>query len=97
MVQSHLVARKKSIELKDGLPRYGEEDVDFIVEKLPPHEPCSVQAFMLAVGVEPRPNGMPSTAYQRMLAAFRKGETEGKLSRNGIKWRVVRREDRRAS
>lgn len=91
------MARKSSIELRDGLPKYGEDDVAFILEKLPAHEPCSVQAFMLGIGVEPRPRGMPGTAYQRMLAAFRDGERQGKLSRNGIKWRVARKEEKRAS
>jgi hypothetical protein len=79
----------KKIELVEGLPRFQEDDVAFVVQKLPPHSPCSVQKFMRAIGVEPKPRGNTSHAYQRMLAAFREGERQGRLSRNGIKWRVA--------
>lgn len=73
-----------------------EEDVDFVVQVLPSIEPCTVPDFVRQVGFDPRPHGQPSTVYARILAAFRKGEREGRLTANGRKWRVAQEARARA-
>ena len=79
---SSLVAKK--IELREGLPRYKDQDVDFVVQELPSIQPCSIPDFVKKAGFDPRPHGSPSAAYARILAAFHKGESEGRIEqRNG--------------
>lgn len=87
------------MELRDGLPRYREDDVKFVVQELPAMQPCSVPEFCRRIGFNPRPNGIPSSVYARILAAFQQGLEDGKLTNNGRNaWRVVGKTDeRRAS
>ena len=69
----------KQIELRDGLPRYPHEDVDFIVRELPKYQPCSVAHFVKQIGHDPRPTGSTSAVYQRVLAAFRLALSMGRV------------------
>ena len=56
---------RRTIEMRDGLPRYPHEDVDFVVQELPKHQACSAAKFVEKVlGSEPRPNGSPRTVLQ---------------------------------
>jgi hypothetical protein len=90
MGSKKLTTRPGGVELRDGLPRYREDDVRFIVEELPNHSPCSVPEFCRKIGFNPRPGGVPSSVYARLLAAFQLGEEQGKLSQNGRNsWRVA--------
>jgi hypothetical protein len=95
MASKRLTTRPGGVELRDGLPRYKEDDVRFVVQELPAHQPCSVPAFVRAIGFNPRPNGAPSTIYARMLAAFQLGLEDGRLAQNGRNaWRVAERQAR---
>ena len=90
-----LITRLGGVELRDGLPRYIDDDVRFVVEELPNHSPCSVPEFVKAIGFQPRPHGIPSPVYRRILAAFELGEERGKLTKNGRNsWRVAERQAR---
>jgi hypothetical protein len=90
-----LVTRPGGVELRDGLPRYKEDDVKFVVQELPHHQPCSVPTFVKAIGFNPRPGGVPSATYARLLAAFQQGEEDGRLTQNGRNsWRVAEKQAR---
>lgn len=88
-----LTTKPGGVELRDGLPRYKEDDVRFVVQELPNHQPCSIPDFVRKIGFNPRPNGTPSPVYARFLAAFQLGLEEGKLTQNGRNsWRVTDRQ-----
>jgi hypothetical protein len=90
-----LTTRPGGVELRDGLPRYKEDDVRFVLQELPALQPCSVPEFCRRIGFNPRPNGVPSSTYARILAAFHQGLEEGKLHQNGRNsWRVAEKEKR---
>jgi hypothetical protein len=99
--QNGLVAKRTrneqqpSIEMVDGLPRYPEDDVEFICRKLTAIEPQSISGFMMSLGIETRSTSPgssgPSAAYYRIAASFRRGLSTGRLTRSmGQKsWRVA--------
>lgn len=67
-----------------------------MVQELPRIQPCSVPAFMRAIGLNPRPSGVPSADYARILAAFKLGLEDGRLTQNGRNaWRVAGKSDER--
>lgn len=79
-----------SVELIGKLPRYKEDDVAFVLERLPDVQPCTVPGFMKrALRLEARPGGTPSSVYARVLAAFRLASEQGKIVANGRLWRVA--------
>jgi hypothetical protein len=93
MASKRLTTRPGGVELRDGLPRYREDDVRFILEELPNHSPCSVPMFVKRIGFNPRPGGSPSAIYARILAAFQQALDDGKLTQNGRNgWRVAERQ-----
>jgi hypothetical protein len=90
-------AKKRSleptIEMLDGLPRFQEDDLAFILRELPRLAPCSISTFIEKIGLQSRSftSGAPSSIYHRLSGAFRKGLAEGKLLKNGGRksWRVA--------
>lgn len=71
------------------LPRYKQDDLAFVLQELPPLQPCSVPKFLERLGFVARPFGYPGVVYERMLAAFARGLREGKLVKHHNEWRVV--------
>jgi hypothetical protein len=73
------------------LPRFPEDDADFVAQRLGAYAPCTVPTFMKRLGIEARPFGNPGKLYNRMLAAFRRAKEQGKIDNcmNGRTWRVV--------
>ena len=92
-----LTTRHGGVVLKDGLPKFDEDRVAFVLERLPDYEPCSVPNFLRAIGFNPKPGGVNTTLYLRYIEVFQSAEDEGKLSRNGFKYRVAAQAQRRAS
>lgn len=84
-----LTTRPGGVVLRDGLPKFDEDRIAFIVERLPDYEPTTVPNFLRAIGFNPKPGGVNSTLYLRYLDEFQTAEEHGKLSRNGFKYRVV--------
>jgi hypothetical protein len=88
------MARKmKSIEMLDGLPRYADDDVEWICRNLGDISPQSIAGFMQRMHIETRSmsGSGPSPAYYRIAAAFKRGEGAGRLMKGlGRKsWRVA--------
>lgn len=79
--------------MRGQLPRYPEDEIDWICKHLQDIEPQSVSGFLQAMGVPTRAmtGSGPSPEYHRMSAAFRRGQEAGRLSKSvGRKsWRVV--------
>lgn len=93
MAAKKLTTRPGGIELRDGLPRYPEQYVRFIIERLPDYQPCSIPRFMKHIGFIARPGGSPGKIYGKMLAAFQEALDEGLVSQNGTHgWRVAERQ-----
>ena len=92
-----LTTRHGGVVLKDGLPKFDEDRIAFVLERLPDYEPCSVPNFLRAIGFNPKPGGVNTTLYLRYIEVFQSAEDEGKLSRNGFKYRVAAQAQRRAS
>lgn len=84
-----LTTRPGGVVLVEGLPKYAEDYVKFIVERLPDYEPCSIPNFMRAIGFNPRPGGSTTGLYGKFIETFYEAEEAEKVSRNGFKWRVV--------
>jgi hypothetical protein len=84
-----LTTKPGGVPLRDGLPRFDEDRVAFIVERLPEFEPITVPNFLRAIGFNPKPNGVNTTLYLRYIDAFQTAEEEGKLTRNGFKYRTA--------
>ena len=89
-----LTTRPGGVPLKDGLPKFDEDRAAFVVERLPDFEPITVPNFMRAIGFNPKPGGVNTTLYMRFLDAFHTAEEDGRLSRNGFKYRVVQKQAR---
>lgn len=81
--------------MRGKLPRYTEDDVEFIVRNLATMEPQGISGFMSNLGIDPRSSSTdstgPSAEYYRIAAAFRRGLASGRLTKNmGQKsWRVA--------
>ena len=93
---ARLTTKPGGVVLRDGLPKFDEDRVAFIVERLPDYEPTSVPNFLRAIGFNPKPGGVNSTLYLRYIDAFQTAEEEGKLSRNGFKYRVAQTAQKQA-
>jgi hypothetical protein len=87
------MARKKEIEMQGGIPRFADDDVEWICRHLGDIAPQSIAGFMQHMKVETRSmsGSGPSPAYYRIAAAFKRGEGSGRLMKGvGRKsWRVL--------
>jgi hypothetical protein len=75
----------------DRMARYEVDDELFLRDMLETLKIQACRVFDLAVqlGIEKRPNGRESTAYRRLIVAFKKLGAAGVLVRDGQKWRLV--------
>ena len=88
------MARKlKDIEMRDGMPCFADDDVDWICRNLFEIAPQSIAGFMKHMKIETRSQSGsgPSPAYYRIAAAFTRGQGIGRLMKGvGRKsWRVI--------
>ena len=89
------ISGPRPIEMSGKLPRYPEDDVEFVCRHLAPIEPQCIAGLMDRLGIETRSNvstsNGPSPEYYRIAAAFRRGLSLGRLTKNlGQKsWRVA--------
>lgn len=80
------------IEMRGKLPRYPENDVEFVIAALKKAEPCTIADLARSLGIEPRVDGMPSPDYNRLQSALKKAEEEGRAARPGgrASWRTAK-------
>jgi hypothetical protein len=88
---------KKKIEMRGILPRYAEDDVEFLLQELPKCEPCSMASFIESLGGIARHAGqngtIPGPEYARIQAAFRYAESSGLIFKPGGRnsWRIMKK------
>ena len=81
---------KKKVEMRGILPRYPEDIVDFITEKLGEIDPCTIAELTRHLGGESRVEGRPSPEYNKVQDALKRAAREGRAELAGGRgsWRV---------
>lgn len=78
------------IEMRGVLPRYPEDDVEFVLLKLKDVQPCTIADLVRHIGAEARINGAPSPEYCRVQDAMNQAKEEGKvcMPKGRGSWRI---------
>jgi hypothetical protein len=92
-VKSKRSAEPKPIEMDGLLPRYREDDVEFVVRNLMRFEPTNIAQFVQRMGLplHSQSGNGKSSAYFRIASAFARGLEMGMLTKNlgRDSWRVA--------
>lgn len=83
--------KTKKVEMRGILPRYPEDEIDFLVEQLREAEPCGIADLVRHLGGEPREGGAPSKDYHRVQEALKRAQAKGRVepgARRGD-WRIT--------
>jgi hypothetical protein len=74
------------VELYDGLPLSRHNDLPFILQELPRLEPCTLDQFVLGIGIDV---ARASAASSRFRPAFSSGRRQKLLEQSGGLWSLT--------